>query len=443
MPRQGRSANSGTVAQRGRRSVRGDLLAVAAFLGPALIVVAVLLIYPIVFTFTRSMFDSSGGSFVGLANYQSIFTETRTLIAFRNNVIWVVVAPLVVTSLGLIFAVVSERIAWRPAFRMALFMPLVVSGLAAGVTFRFVYAHDPQVGFANAVLTAITDLVRPTGEYSGARPSDRETLVSEDGALVDTRTYQPGDTAGLPLIGIPPFRLPENSAEAQAPADAGAEQIQGVVWLDFTPGGGMRGEVDAGERGLPGVRVQLRSEDRIADTVTTDDNGRFTFEGVSDGDYRLALAESNFRPPFAGVAWLGPMLITPAIIVGYVWIQTGFALIIIGAGLAGINRELQDSARVEGAGEWQVFRFVTVPLLRPILLVVFVTTVISVLKIFDLVLVIAPESVQYHANVLALEMWRASFGGARDFGLGSALAALLFVLIIPAMLFNLRRFRLE
>ena len=77
----------------------------------------------------------------------------------------------------------------------------------------------------------------------------------------------------------------------------------------------------------------------------------------------------------------------------------------------------------------------------PVLLVVMVTTTISVLKIFDLVLVIAPESLQQHANVLALEMWRASFGGARDFGLGSALAMLLLVMIIPAMIFNIRNFR--
>ena len=88
-----------------------------------------------------------------------------------------------------------------------------------------------------------------------------------------------------------------------------------------------------------------------------------------------------------------------------------------------------------------MFRHITTPLLAPVLLVVMVTTTISVLKIFDLVLVIAPESLQQHANVLALEMWRASFGGARDFGLGSALSVVLFLLIIPAMVFNLRRFK--
>jgi ABC-type sugar transport system permease subunit len=102
-----------------------------------------------------------------------------------------------------------------------------------------------------------------------------------------------------------------------------------------------------------------------------------------------------------------------------------------------------EAARIAGASEFQVFRYVTVPLLFPVLMVVFIRTVISVLKVFDLVLVIAPESVQANATVLALEMWRASFGGMRDFGLGSALATILFLLILPVVYFNIKRFRLN
>lgn len=102
-----------------------------------------------------------------------------------------------------------------------------------------------------------------------------------------------------------------------------------------------------------------------------------------------------------------------------------------------------EAARVDGAGEWQVFRRVTVPLLRPVLMVVVVTLMINVLKIFDLVLVIPPASSQADANVLALELWRVSFGGGRNQGLGSALGVLLFVLVLPAMLFNIKRFRSE
>jgi ABC-type sugar transport system permease subunit len=82
-----------------------------------------------------------------------------------------------------------------------------------------------------------------------------------------------------------------------------------------------------------------------------------------------------------------------------------------------------------------------VPLVRPVLVVVFVTLVINVLKIFDLILVIAPESAQDDANVVALEMYRVSFGGGLDFGLGSALGVLLFLFVLPAMLLRIRSLR--
>jgi ABC-type sugar transport system permease subunit len=116
-------------------------------------------------------------------------------------------------------------------------------------------------------------------------------------------------------------------------------------------------------------------------------------------------------------------------------------MVLIAAGLAAIPRETQEAARVDGATEWQVFRRVTVPLIRPVLIVVLVTLTINVLKIFDLVLVLSPPSSLDDANVIALEMWRVSFGGARDLGLGSALGTLLFLLVVPAMLFNIRRLR--
>ena len=178
----------------------------------------------------------------------------------------------------------------------------------------------------------------------------------------------------------------------------------------------------------------------MASTVTGAD-GRFRLADLPPGDYRLRLAGSTFRQPFGGITWLGPGLVTPAIIVAYVWIWAGFAMVVIGAGLAALPREILEASRVDGASEWQVFRQVTVPNLAPALAVVFVTLVINVLKIFDLVLVIPPGSVQADATVVALEMWRVSFGGARDLGLGSALAVFLFLLVLPAMAFNLRRLR--
>src|SRR5213596_2614922 len=143
---------------------------------------------------------------------------------------------------------------------------------------------------------------------------------------------------------------------------------------------------------------------------------------VQSGDYRAAIGPKTFAQPFAGVAWLGPKLITPALMIAYTWVWAGFAMVVIAAGLAAIPRDVLEAARTDGASEWQVFRRVTVPLLAPVLSVVFITMLINVLKVFDIVISVAPGSVQADATVLALTMWRTAFGGVNDFGVGSAIA---------------------
>ena len=146
-------------------------------------------------------------------------------------------------------------------------------------------------------------------------------------------------------------------------------------------------------------------------TARTDSAGRFAFPGLTGGGYTIRLAADNFRAPFNGLTWLGPSLVTPALIGSYIWIWAGFAMVLIAAGLAALPRETLEAARVDGATEWQVFRRMTVPLVRPVLVVVLVTLTINALKIFDLVFVLPPESSQDDANVIALEIYRVSFGG--------------------------------
>jgi alpha-glucoside transport system permease protein len=202
--------------------------------------------------------------------------------------------------------------------------------------------------------------------------------------------------------------------------------------------------VDEGELGLPGVTVELREESggSVASAKTGLD-GSFAFDDVAAGSYRAAIGAETFSEPFAGVSWLGERLITPAIMMAYIWVWAGFSMVVIAAGLAAIPRDLLEAARTDGASEWQVFRRVTVPLLAPVLSVVFVTMLIYVLKVFDIVIAIAPGSVQDDANVIALSMWRTSFGGVNDFGLGAAIAVFLFLLVIPILALNVRRFRRE
>jgi alpha-glucoside transport system permease protein len=116
---------------------------------------------------------------------------------------------------------------------------------------------------------------------------------------------------------------------------------------------------------------------------------------------------------------------------------------VIAAGLASIPRDVLEAARTDGAGEFQVFRRVTVPLLAPVLTVVIVTQLIGVLKIFDIVLSIAPGSSQNDGAVLAFEMWQKSFSGQNRFGLGSAIAVFILILVIPILLIRIRSFKRE
>jgi ABC-type sugar transport system permease subunit len=410
------------------------------FLLPALVVLGALVVYPIIATVVRSLYDASGDQFVGADNYRDAFTADATQRALRNNLIWVVVAPSLVTILGLLFAVLTERVRWSSAFKLVLFMPMAISFLAAGVIFRLVYEREPERGLANAALKTISEPFRSEGDILGARPRDPATLVPEGSALVTAQPAAPGTPALLPLVGLRPADVSGEPAAAPAPE---GDELVGVVWLDFAlGGGGQAGAVDDGEVGLSGVRVEAVRDGEVVDRATTDAAGGFRLD-ADGGPAQIRVAASNFGGSWQGVDWLGPSLVTPSIIGAYIWIWAGFAMVLIGAGLASIPRDALEAARVDGASEWQVFRRVTAPLLSPVLAVVFVTLVINVLKVFDLVFVIPPTNTQDDATVLALEMWRVSFGGGRDQGLGSALGVLLFVLVLPAMLFNLRRFRRE
>ena len=236
-----------TTARSGRLS-RGGLLKAAAFLLPAALFLGAMLVYPIIFTAIRSTFDASGQNFVGLGNYVKIFSEPRTLVAIRNNLIWVLVVPIAVTGIGLILAVLSNNLRFRSAFRLFLFLPLVVSGLAAGVTFRFLYAADPDVGAVNALVRGVAHIFQPPGDYPTARPAATAPLEALDGGFLSTEPVASGSTLNLGLVGIMPGRLPEGSERALA-AEPAAGTVQGTVWLDASAGG-TPGVIDEAELGL-------------------------------------------------------------------------------------------------------------------------------------------------------------------------------------------------
>ena len=125
------------------------------------------------------------------------------------------------------------------------------------------------------------------------------------------------------------------------------------------------------------------------------------------------------------------------IIVG-IWIWTGFCMVILSAAYKSIPKELLEAARIDGATEWQVFWRVILPLLKPTVAVVTTTMVVFVLKIFDIVYVMTNGN--FSTEVVANRMYKEMFSFFR-YGRASAIAVILLLLIIPVMLFNIRRFR--
>ena len=268
------------------------------WLAPALTFLGVFLVYPTIATIIRSFQNRRGNDVVGLENYEWFFSQTDTLVALRNNVLWVVLLPLLVVGLGLLVAVLVDRVRYESTVKSIVFLPLAISFVAAAVIWRFMYELDPNVGTLNAVVTA-----------AGGDP---------------------------------------------------------VAWLIEQP-------------------------------------------------------------------WNNLFLI----IVG-VWLLTGFAMVILSAGLKGISTELLEAARVDGANEGQVFRRIVFPLLTPTIAVVATTVIIYALKTFDVVYTMTNGN--FNTNVIALLMYQQLFQAGQP-GRAAAVAVILFVAIVPVMYVNIQRFR--
>jgi alpha-glucoside transport system permease protein len=152
-----------------------------------------------------------------------------------------------------------------------------------------------------------------------------------------------------------------------------------------------------------------------------------------------ALLTDRVRYEAAAKAWLFDTGTNNAslITVG-VWMWTGFAMVILSAGLKGIPTELIEAARIDGASELQVLRRITLPLLAPTMTVVATTLVIDVLKIFDVVYVMTNGNLG--TDVIANRMYKEMFK-YHNYGRASAIAVLILVVIAPVMIMNIKRFR--
>jgi alpha-glucoside transport system permease protein len=139
------------------------------------------------------------------------------------------------------------------------------------------------------------------------------------------------------------------------------------------------------------------------------------------------------------IAWLinQPFNNFALILIG-VWMWTGFATVILSAGLKSIPEEILEAARIDGASEFMILRHVTVPMMGSTIAVVATTMVINVLKVFDIPYVMTNGN--FGTEVIALRMYKEMFN-FRHFGRASAIAVILFLAIVPIMIYNIRRFQ--
>jgi alpha-glucoside transport system permease protein len=165
----------------------------------------------------------------------------------------------------------------------------------------------------------------------------------------------------------------------------------------------------------------------------------------------------DFRPDQPGIkqigllnqvlVWLGGsphqfLLNTPwntvFLVIVMIWIQAGFAMTVLSASIKAIPEDIVEAARLDGVRAWGMFRYVTIPSIRPALIVVLTTIGIGTLKVFDIVRTMTGGN--FDTSVVANEFYSQSFRSGNQ-GLGAALAALLFVLVVPIVAYNVRQLR--
>jgi alpha-glucoside transport system permease protein len=127
--------------------------------GPAIVFLAIYLVYPTLNTIYLSLFDFNSTKYVGLANYAYVFTDPSSLNTLKNNVLWLVLLAGLVVALGLVFAVLFDRVQYEAVAKALIFVPMAISFVAAGIIWKLMYDYQPavhvQTGTFNAMVTTL------------------------------------------------------------------------------------------------------------------------------------------------------------------------------------------------------------------------------------------------------------------------------------------------
>jgi alpha-glucoside transport system permease protein len=169
---------------------------------------------------------------------------------------------------------------------------------------------------------------------------------------------------------------------------------------------------------------------------------KFVYEYNEPGDVQIGLLSAVVE--FFGFTpsdWmLSKPLNTFLLMIIYVWTQMGFGMVILSAAIKAVPSEIVEASALDGAHGWGLFRNVTFPMVKGTFIVVLATGVVGALKVFDIVRTMTGGN--FSTNVLANEMYSQTFVQF-DQGKGSALAVILFILVTPILIYNIRSLRKE
>jgi len=412
------------------------------FLAPALVFIGATLVIPTIRTLYLSFLGPRGEVFVGLANYVDIFTDQEIVKLEKWPQIFT--SALFYWGVGLtLLGIVAGRIRGRRTGRT--FEPSggSITPIAVGV-FLFVWAVFAYLRgtiFNNLWWVFTVTIVSTAAGLAIAVLADRARYESVAKSMIFmpmaisfvgagiiwrfmyiARPPTKDQTGVLNAIWVGLGRLSNSGTPRLVTAAVLVAVVAGLVWMAWRGWRGGAGGVVAGAAtailgvvwilyrllgpGLGGFEIGPNGE-VIADTI-------------------LFIQET----PFNNV-WLMVVLI---------WIQTGFTMVIFSAAIKAVPAELIEASKVDGATEAQTFWRVTVPQIAPTIGVVVTTLIVLVMKVFDIVKVMTNGN--FDTQVLANEMWQRAFTEF-NFGLGSALAVLLFVSVLPIMYLNIRRMQKE
>jgi len=365
----------------GRNINRAALIRPWLFLAPALGALTLYLAYPVYATASMSLYKrvGQGYEFVGLDNYAQMLREDKFWEALSNNMMWLLVVPALSTLFGLLAAQLTDRISWGNIAKSLIFMPMAISFVGASVIWKLIYDTRPLDQPQIGLLNALWL------QFDGGWTSVLVVQVLPAALLISI-------IAALAYVGwklAAPIAGSAGSAEKML--RAAAVLVLAFICLTF---------------------VQWLA-------------------GIARADLPYGAPQAFLSMPFWNNYFLMIVL---------VWIQTGFAMVILSAALRGVPEDTIEAATIDGANPFQIFFKIKMPQILPTIVVVWTTITIVVLKVFDIVL--AMTNGQWQTQVLANYMYDKLFR-AFDWGVGSASAMVIMLLVMPILVWNVINARKE